>query len=139
MKEQKQNNQKPAPAKQYVSAKVPYAMKVLEDALRKNEQELELWKKHVRIFSWSRIAKHDLGMSGVCRFEITVALKDGFGTETVENMQICIGADCKTTAEDYKEAIIKNSLNIQAEGNFEPCKNRIQQIKEVISILKQAS
>ncbi len=38
MSEQKQ---KPAPAKQPISQKVPYAIKVLEDALRKNEQELK--------------------------------------------------------------------------------------------------
>lgn len=76
MKDQKQNNQKPV-QKQSPSAKVPYAMKVLEDALRKNEHELEFWKKHL-------------------------------------------------------------GKNIpQVEGNVSPCENRIEQIKEVILILKQ--
>jgi len=78
MSEQKQNNQKPAPTKQPMSQKVPYAMKVLEDALRKNEQELKYWQQHV------------------------------------------------------------GKSIPQVEGNIGPCENRITQIKEVISILKQS-
>jgi len=78
MNEQKQNNQKAAPVKQPISQKVPYAMKVLEDALRKNEKELSYWQQHIG----------------------------------------------KSIA--------------QAEGNVGPCENRITQIKEVITILKQS-
>jgi hypothetical protein len=133
------NNQKQPPVKQSVSAKVPYAMKVLGDALRKNEEELEYWKKHIRKFSWSRIIKEDKPSEKLCCYTITIAFKDGYGKEilTTENFKICIGNECEITINDYEKKLLKSVINIQAEGNYSPCESRIEQIKEVIEILKQ--
>jgi hypothetical protein len=47
MAQQAKTPKQPVNNKPSCYRKAPYAMKALEDALRKNEQELEYWQKHV--------------------------------------------------------------------------------------------
>lgn len=127
------NNGKPAPAQRFQSPKQPYAIKVLEDALRKNEEELELWKPYIRRFSWMHSTKRSNVIPSPENetFKVVVAYKDYFGNEFVSDTFYFV-----VSPESVKNKYFKSIMHPQAEGNYSPCENRIAQLKEAIEILK---
>lgn len=123
------------PVQRGPQSKIPYALKVLEDALRKNEEELRFWKKHVRVFSWMRSRKKGLDNQTV---SVVIAYKDGFGKEFLSKEFLFLTAPdfCENSLEYCKHNFMDSITNIQAEGNVGPCEDRIKQIKQVLEKLK---
>lgn len=148
-------------AQRFQAPKQPYALKVLEDVLRKEEEELKLWSSLVRKFAWLYCKNSDMFPHNKV---VIIGYKDGFGKEFVSNpislgFTIHIGHknefgkkmiygpmfhDCTiqklgiviNELEMAKNVFIKSITDEQAEGNFGPCENRIAQLKEVIQNLK---
>src|SRR6185369_5430857 len=133
-----QNIVKKQPAQKFQPVKLPYAIKVLEDALRKNEEELKLWKKHVRVFSWMQAKK--LAESSLRKnskdytLKVIIAYQDGFGNESTSKAISFQTSDeyCSNSLEHCKNHFMESITNIQAEGNIGPCEERIKQIKEAL-------